>query len=48
MLTLQAVGEHNGASLIVKPEVIPKSSPEGNEWDLETELFGSPPAKGVK
>lgn len=33
MLLLRAVGVHNRAGLIiVKPEFIPKSSPEGNEW----------------
>lgn len=32
MVTSQAVGEHNRASLTVKPEVIPNSSPEGSEW----------------
>lgn len=31
MLALQAVGEHNRSSLTVKPEVVPKSSPEGSK-----------------
>lgn len=30
MITVQAVGEHSGVSLIVKPEVIPSSSLEVN------------------
>lgn len=46
MLSLGAVGEHHRSSLIVKPEVILKSSPEGNEWTWKLSCLAGHQEKG--
>lgn len=46
MLILGAVGGQIRAGLIVKPEVIPKSSPESNEWTWRQSCLAGHQQKG--